>query len=59
MLPELAKANEELAVTLTQVNKDKLIADEKDKLVSAEKEIVEKSAAEAKIIKDEADGELA
>jgi dynein heavy chain len=59
MLPELAKANEELAVTLTQVNKDKLIADEKDKLVSAEKETVEKSAAEAKIIKDEADGELA
>jgi len=59
MLPELAKANEELAATLTIVNRDKLIADEKDKVVSAEKEIVEKSAAEAKVIKDEADSELA
>lgn len=59
MLPELAKANEELAITLTQVNKDKALADEKDKLVSAEKEIVEKSAAEAKVIKDDADSELA
>lgn len=59
MLPELAKANEELAVTLTQVNKDKAIADEKDAVVSAEKEVVEKSAAEAKIIKDEADSSLA
>jgi len=59
MLPELAKANEELAITLTQVNKDKLVIDKKDKLVSAEKEIVEKSAAEAKVIKDEADAELA
>lgn len=59
MLPELAKANEELAVTLTQVNQDKEIADEKDRVVSAEKEIVEKSAAEAKVIKDDADSELA
>lgn len=59
MLPELAKANEELAITLTQVNKDKASADEKDKLVSAEKEIVEKSAAETKVIKDDADAELA
>jgi hypothetical protein len=59
MLPELAKANEELAVTLTQVNKDKAIADEKDRLVSGEKVLVEKAAAEAKVIKDEADAELA
>ena len=59
MLPELAKANEELAVTLIQVNKDKLIADEKDRLVSADKEVVEKSAAEAKIVKDDADADLA
>jgi hypothetical protein len=41
------------------VNKDKAIADEKDKLVSAEKEIVEKAAAEAKVIKDDADSDLA
>lgn len=59
MLPELAKANEELAVTLVEVNKDKAIADEKDKVVSAEKEIVEAEAAETKIIKDDADSELA
>jgi dynein heavy chain len=59
MLPELAKANEELAVTLKQVDKDKAIADEKDRVVSAEKEIVEKSAAEAKVVKDEADSDLA
>lgn len=58
MLPELAKANEELAVTLVQVNKDKAIADEKDKVVTAEKEIVEASAAETKIVKDEADEKL-
>lgn len=59
MLPELAKANEELAVTLKQVDRDKTIADEKDRVVSAEKEIVEKSAAEAKVVKDEADSDLA
>lgn len=59
MLPQLAKSNEELAITLTQVNKDKAIADEKDKIVSAEKEIVEKAAAEAKVIKDDADSDLA
>ena len=35
------------------------MANEKDKVVSAEKEIVEKQATEAKIIKDEADSELA
>lgn len=35
------------------------MADEKDRVVSAEKEIVEKSAAETKVIKDEADSELA
>jgi hypothetical protein len=58
MLPQLATANEELAVTLTQVNKDKAIADEKDRVVSGEKEIVENSAAEAKVIKDEADSDL-
>lgn len=59
MLPELAKKNEELAVTLKQVDKDKAIADEKDRVVSAEKEVVEKSAAEAKVVKDEADSDLA
>lgn len=41
------------------MNKDKAIADEKDRIVSAEKEVVEKAAAEAKVIKDEADSELA
>lgn len=58
MLPELARKNEELAVTLTQVNKDKAIADEKNEKVSKEKEEVEKQAAECKIVKDEADSEL-
>jgi len=58
MLPKLAKANEELAVTLQQVNKDKAIADEKDRVVSAEVEIVDKVAQEAKAIKDEADADL-
>ena len=58
MLPKLAKMNEELAVSLTQVNQDKAIADEKEVVVSGEKEIVMKAAAEAKLIKDEADSDL-
>lgn len=58
MLPELARKNEELAVTLTQVNKDKAIADEKNEKVSKEKEEVGQQAAECKIVKDEADSEL-
>lgn len=59
MLPELAKSNEELAVTLEQVRKDKAVADEKERVVMIEKEIVEKKVAETKIIKDEVDADFA
>ena len=59
MLPILAKSNEELAVTLEQVRKDKAVADEKEAVVNVEKEIVEKKVAETKIIKDEVDADFA
>lgn len=59
MMPKLAKSNEELAITLEQVRKDKAVADEKEAVVNVEKEIVEKKVAEAKIIKDEVDADFA
>jgi len=59
MMPILAKSNEELAVTLEQVRKDKAIADEKEAVVNVEKEIVEKKVAETKIVKDEVDADFA
>jgi dynein heavy chain len=59
MLPILAKSNEELAVTLEQVRKDKAVADEKEAIVNVEKEIVEKKVSETKIIKDEVDADFA
>ena len=59
MQPKLAKSNEELKVALVKVEADKEIADEKEKIVSAEAEIVNKKAAEAKLIADDAEADLA
>jgi dynein heavy chain len=50
MQPKLVKANEEIKVSLERVNADKEIADQKEKVVSAEAEIVNKKAGEAKAI---------
>lgn len=55
MQPKLIESNEQLAITLVKVNKDKAIADQKEAAAMIEKEAVEKKAAEAKIIKDDAD----
>jgi dynein heavy chain len=59
MQPKLKAKNEELAVALEAVNKDKAIADEKEQVVSAEAEIVNKKATEAKAIADDAEADLA
>jgi dynein heavy chain len=59
MQPKLKVKNEELAIALEVVNRDKAIADEKEKVVSAEAEIVNKKATEAKAIADDAEADLA
>jgi len=59
MQPKLVQKNAELKVSLVQVNADKEIADEKEKVVSAEAEIVNKKAADAKEIADDANADLA
>jgi dynein heavy chain len=59
MQPKLVAKNAELKVSLVQVNADKAIADEKEKVVSAEAEIVNKKAADAKEIADDANADLA
>lgn len=59
MKPKLEAKNEELKVALVQVNKDKEVADEKEKVVSAEAEVVNKKAEEAKAIADDAEADLA
>jgi dynein heavy chain len=59
MQPKLVQKNAELKVSLVQVNADKAIADEKEKVVSAEAEIVNKKAADAKEIADDANADLA
>lgn len=41
------------------MNKDKAVADEKERVVSAEAEIVNKKAEEAKAIADDASADLA
>jgi dynein heavy chain len=56
--PMLAKKSEELKVALVRVNADKLVANEKERVVSAEAEIVNKKAAEAKAISDDAETDL-
>ena len=58
MQPILVKKNEELKVTLEQVSKDKAEADEKEAVVMEEKEVVEKKAAEAKEIADDAENDV-
>lgn len=55
MQPKLVESNENLKITLEKVSKDKAIADTKEASAMIEKEAVEKKAAEAKLIKDEAD----
>lgn len=55
MAPKLIESNELLKITLVNVGKDKAIADAKEALAMIEKETVEKKAAEAKLIKDDAD----
>jgi dynein heavy chain len=59
MKPILIKKNEDLKVTLAQVEKDKIVADEKEAVVMGEKEVVEKQAAEAKVLADEAESDVA
>ena len=55
MQPKLIESNEQLKITLEKVNRDKAIADQKEAVAMIEKETVEKKAAEAKLIKDDAD----
>ena len=55
MQPKLIESNEQLKITLEKVNKDKAVADQKEAAAMIEKETVEKKAAEAKLIKDDAD----
>lgn len=45
-------------MSLTQVNADKAIADEKERVVSGEAEVVNKKAAEAKVISDDVKADL-
>jgi dynein heavy chain, axonemal len=47
-----------LKIALERVNADKKIANEKEKVVSAEAEIVNKKATEAKAISDDAEADL-
>lgn len=54
MKPILIQKNEELKVALVKVNADKEVADAKEKVVSAEAEVVNKKAAEAQAIADDA-----
>jgi len=56
--PMLARKSEDLKVALVRVNADKLVANEKERVVSAEAEIVNKKAAEAKAISDDAEADL-
>ena len=59
MVPKLKVKNEELSVIITKVTADKAVADEKEAKVSAEAEIVNKQASEAKVIADDAQTDLA
>ena len=59
MQPILEQKNEELKVALVVVNADKEVADQKERVVSAEAEIVNKKASEAKAIADDAEEDLA
>ena len=56
--PMLQQKNEDLKIALEKVNADKKVANEKEKVVSAEAEIVNKKATEAKAISDDAEADL-
>jgi dynein heavy chain len=58
MQPILVKKNADLKITLENVSKDKAEADEKEAVVMEEKEVVEKKAAEAKEIADDAENDV-
>ena len=58
MQPILIQKNADLKVTLEQVSKDKAEADAKEAVVMEEKEVVEKKAAEAKEIADDAENDI-
>ena len=58
MQPILVQKNADLKVTLEQVSKDKAEADAKEAVVMEEKEVVEKKAAEAKEIADDAENDI-
>lgn len=59
MKPQLEKANIELTETLEIVNRDKAVADEKERLAMIDQQVVQQKAAEAKVVKDDADEDLA
>jgi len=56
--PQLEEQDKELEKTLAIVKVEKENADEEERLVLTEKEVVEKQAAEAQEIKDDADADL-
>ena len=58
MQPILVQKNADLKVTLEQVSRDKAEADAKEAVVMEEKEVVEKKAAEAKEIADDAENDV-
>jgi dynein heavy chain, axonemal len=59
MQPQLVLSNEKLKETLIVVNRDKAIADEKERLAMIDQQVVQTKAAEAKVVKDDADEDLA
>lgn len=59
MQPQLVLSNEKLKETLEIVNKDKAIADEKERLAMIDQQVVQQKAAECKVVKDDADEDLA
>jgi len=59
MQPQLVLSNEKLKETLIVVNRDKAVADEKERLAMIDQQVVQTKAAEAKVVKDDADEDLA
>lgn len=57
--PQLKAKNEQILEALVEVEKDQKIANEKEKFVSEEAKIVEAKKADAKIIADDAEKDLA
>jgi dynein heavy chain len=58
MQPILEEKNDQLKLTLDQVQQDKMEADVKEAIVLEEKDEVEKTASEAKAIADEAEHDM-